>query len=88
MKWFAETQRQQITINKEYAISLRAEKTAREAEAAIRGRGVRKGKKKETQAGRKARGEVAATTRSTRIRTRVESITQLVLSPKKKKKKT
>ena len=77
-----------MIINKEYTVSLRAEKAAREAEAAIRGRGGRKGKGKEIQAGRKAGGEVAATTRSARTRARAESIAQLVLSPKKKKKKT
>ena len=51
-----------------------AEKTVREAEAAVRGRGSKKGKGKEIQAGRKVGGEVAATTRSARARARAESI--------------
>ena len=48
VEWFAEAQRQQTAIDEEYAASLRAEKAAREAEAAVRGRGGRKGKGKET----------------------------------------
>ena len=70
MKWFAKAQRQQTAVNEKYAASLRAGKAAREAEAAVRGRGGRKGKEKETQASRKARGKVAAATRSTRTRAR------------------
>ena len=79
----AEAQRQQKELNDKYAAKQRAEK----AEAAVRGRGGRKGKGRETQGGRKAGGEVA-TTKSTLTRARAGSITQLVISPKKKKART
>ena len=80
--WFTEAQRRQIVINDEYAANLRveeAEKAAKKVEVATRGCGGRRGKGKE-----KAYG--GATTRSKSARPRAESIAQLVISPKKKKK--
>ena len=87
VEWFAEAQRQQTAIDEEYTASLRAkeaEETARKAEAAVRGCGGRKGKGKE----KADSGGGGATTRSKSARPRAESIAQLVISPKKKKKKT
>ena len=89
VEWFAEAQRQQREIDDEYAARLRveeAEEETRKAKAAARGRGGRKGKGKEKE--KVHGGGEGATTRSKCARPRAESIRQLVLSPKKKKKKT
>ena len=65
-----------------------AEEETRKAKAAARGRGSRKEKGKRKEKKKVHRGGEGATTRSKCARPRAESIRQLVLSPKKKKKKT
>ena len=64
----------------------KVEEETRKTKAAARGRGDRKGKGKEKK--KVYGGGEGATTRSKCARPRAESIRQLVLSPKKKKKKT
>ena len=89
VEWFTKTQRQQKEIDDEYTTRLRVEKVeeeTRKAKTAVRGRGSRKGKKKEKE--KVYGGGEGTTTKSKCARPRVKSIRQLVLSPKKKKKKT
>ena len=62
------------------------EEEIRKTKTAARDRGDRKGKEKEKE--KVHRGDKGATTRSKCARPRAESIRQLVLSLKKKKKKT
>ena len=87
IKVLAKAQRRQTAFDDKYTAKLRAQeadKAARKAKAAVRGRRSRRRKGKEKAPG----GGGGATTRLKSARPRAESIAQLVISPKEKKKKT
>ena len=87
IKVLIKTRRRQIVVNEKYTIRLRGEKeeeTVKKTKTIIRGRKVRKEKKKKKVSG----GDRGVIAKLKNVRPRAESITQLIILLKKKKKKT